>query len=259
MNASTCEVAVVTRDPEFYYEIIKHLKKMRVKYLVLDPNQPIPSNIKIILTTRKEKRKIKFPKVISGKVEEVIDQYKKICRKEFNEIIVGIDPGSKPGIAVLGDGRLLELKRLSSPENIVEYLRELFSKMYAEKKRIKVGRGGGTYKLRIINTLRREFNIDIEEVDESGTTPQAKKKREKDIIAAMFIAVKKGKIIEEKIEITPTKGEIKEIQKKSRIISKNFTISKKLAEKVAKGEIRLEEAIELVKKKKDKNELSSSK
>jgi len=45
--------------------------------------------------------------------------------------------------------------------------------------------------------------------------------------------------------VQPKEGEIREMQRLSRIKSKNITISKELAKKVLIGEISLEKAIEI--------------
>ena len=51
------------------------------------------------------------------------------------------------------------------------------------------------------------------------------------------------------MSVEPREGEIKELQRISRIKSKNITISKELAKKVLMGEMELDEAIEIQRRK----------
>ena len=77
-------------------------------------------------------------------------------------------------------------------------------------------------------------------MDETGTTPA--KGRDADIRAAIRIAHLKGTPIGKQF-ITPSIGEIRSIQDQSRESRGELTISRALAEKVAIGELILEDAI----------------
>jgi len=245
-SASICEVAIITKNPYFYYKVIEELKKAEIEYLTIDFSQKIPAKIKVVITSKEEREKVNFPIVLSGDAREVIEECLRILKpKKYNQLIIGIDPGLRPGIAVLGDGKVVETKKLSSPESIEKTLKDILKRSKAEEIVVRVGRGGGVYQSRILKLLQENFPYKIEIVDERKTTPTNKSKKE--IIAAINIAIKEGRLLKEKIEVSPTKGEIKELQRQSRLLSKEITISRELAEQVAKGDISLEEAIKLMK------------
>jgi hypothetical protein len=91
----------------------------------------------------------------------------------------------------------------------------------------------------------------VEMVDETSTTPYVGSNIHtstvRDIIAAINIARLKGEPVgRSKIEVEPSKGEIRVIQESSRSVSEGrATIPKYLARQVARGEITLDEAIAL--------------
>jgi len=81
----------------------------------------------------------------------------------------------------------------------------------------------------------------VEIVDETSTTlPTA----HNDMLAASSIALTPGKRVSSKLSLEPKEGEIKDVQRKSRIASTDVTISKELAKKVLMGEIDMKKAIE---------------
>lgn len=249
-SASICEVAIITKNPYFYYKVVEELKKAKIEYITLDFAQRIPAKVKVVITSKDEREKINFPCVLAEDAEKVIKKCLKILKpRKYELLIIGIDPGLRPGIAILGDSKVIETIKLTYPEEIETTLKDLLKRIKAEKILIRIGRGGGVYRSRILKLLQKNFPYEIEIVDERRTTPINKSK--KDIIAAINIAIKEGKLLKEKIEISPTKGEIKELQKQSRLLSKNITISKELAEEVAKGKLSLEEAIRLHRKGKE--------
>jgi len=103
--------------------------------------------------------------------------------------------------------------------------------------------------------LGEDFPIIL--VNERGTTPKVggiEISQVQDIVASINIALRDGREVKlgELIHAgEPTKGEIEYIKTRSRELSNGkITISSKLAREVAKGNLTLEEAIEIHKKKK---------
>ena len=161
-------------------------------------------------------------------------------------LIIGIDPGRKPGIAVVGDGRIIETRTLNSPGEVLKCMRDVLAVHSADEVTARVGGGGGIYKLQILKLLQENLRPRTEIVDETSTTPTGKS----NAAAAVNIALKEGRRLYEKIKLSPKPGEIKNLQRESRLLSGNITISKKLAEEVAEGKLSLEEALEIAARKK---------
>ncbi len=232
----------MTDVPLFYYGAVKELKERGVEFLTLALDDEVPSIVGAVLTTEEERDRIDFKEVVST-VNEALRIVNGVTGG-FEALVLGIDPGPKPGFAVLGDGKVIHSELLRSPEDVLEASNRALGTYSGKSVTFRVGRGGGVYKARILKILQENFDTTIEVVDESHTTPMdAGAASLKDIAAAINIAMKQGRLLKQKIEVSPTDGEIKNIQRDSREISGNITINKELAERVAKGEITIDEAI----------------
>lgn len=236
-------IAVITEDFSLYYDLVKELKRANIPFISLSLKDEIPSNVGVVLTSKKEFQFIEFQKKIQvDDVKSAIDKaIKVISGKEwYNYLIIGIDPGERPGIAVVGDGRVVQMIQASKPEEVIEIVKSIVEFHSSKKLMLRIGHGAKTYRNRIINSLLK-LKIPIEIVDETSTT---KRVEMPDVQAAINIALSEGKLIKTRREIRPTEGELRHIQERSRIVSKGaVTISKELAEMVVRGELRIEEAI----------------
>ena len=166
-------------------------------------------------------------------------------KERYNKLIVGIDPGKRPGVAVIGDGEILTTAQVSSPEKVKDVVRRALRSYPSDESIIRIGHGDTTHRNRIINSLSK-FGVKIEISDETRTTRYSDTP---DINAAIDIALKSGVAAKRKYKIKPTEGELRDIQRRSRIESKGrVTISKEEAKMVAKGKLTLEEAIDRAEK-----------
>jgi predicted RNase H-like nuclease (RuvC/YqgF family) len=113
-------IAVVTVSGKAYYLIVNELRKRNIPFLSLTPNESIPVEVKVVLTTEKEKHLINHEKVLvyneDVDVEAMIDnavqtaQGKEGCEK----LVIGVDPGEALGLAVLADGKVIKTETFSS-------------------------------------------------------------------------------------------------------------------------------------------------
>ncbi len=247
-------IAVLTEIPRMYYLFEKELKRKKLEFYSLTFRDRIPGNVRVVLTSEKEAGRVDFHCVVAANERNVGIAVEKAysisrgLREHYNELTVGIDPGEKPGLAVVGDGSVVHVARLSSPEDVKSAIEDILRIYSCDRLRVKVGNGGGVYGHRLLKVLQDNFSFEIEVVDEHATTPSLGKNESReirDIIAAINIALKHGSRLTERVEVKPTPGEIKNIQKHSRQRSGNITISRSLAERVAKGELTMDRAIEL--------------
>ncbi len=235
-------IGVLTENFSVYYDLIKNLKKKDIAFESLSFDKKIPSRIGVIITTKEEGDRFKFRRKVfaAENAEETVQEALKVLsgKEKYSNLIIGIDPGERPGVAVVGDDEIIQRVQAETPEEVKGVIEHIFKDHHSENRRIRIGNGAKIFRDRTINAIT-DFNVPIEIVDESGTT----KRMDTDIEAAIEIAFTRGKEISFSPEIKPTHGEIRRIQDESRIISDSITISEKLAEKVAKGEIGLKEAI----------------
>ncbi|MCK5561366.1 MAG: hypothetical protein KAJ51_12255 [Thermoplasmata archaeon] len=253
-------IAIITENFSVYYDLVKALKSRELAFISLTFKDFIPSNVGVVITTTPESRQIEFQNKIhidleltdleqgiQNAINEAMKQLGGFTR--FRILTVGIDPGKRPGIAVIGDSELINVFQVQAPEKVMPKLKQILDTYPSDNKRIRIGHGAPTARNRIINSLF-ELKIPIEIVDETSTTKSVQRKSGgpdlSDIKAAISIAFTPGTIIKSKYEVKPTAGELREIQRVSRLESGGtVTISKQLAEKVAKGELDLKTAIEL--------------
>ncbi len=233
----------MTANFRFFYELVQLLKEQGEPFITLDIDDPIPSNVGVIITSDEEARRIRFGKVVAGKQPVVAVSVAKSLLKggeNLQTIVIGIDPGSRPGVALIGDGRVLTADTVQSPEKVADIIDRLLRAFEYNRVVAKVGHGDKTNRNRIIRAI---WNLvdDVEIVDETSTT---RRTEEPDADAAVSIALSSGYRLPFPPEVSPTPGEIKDIQRLSRIESQGrVTISSTLAEAVARGELTLVEAL----------------
>ena len=237
-------IAVATDNFEFYYDVVKELKQRDIPFVSISPTDPIPENIGVILTTEKEADGIEFPKVIpvSEDIRKGIRQALSGLsgRDSFQKMIVGIDPGEKPGVALVGDGKILETVYAESPEDVRDIIDKYVDAYEFHEMIVRIGHGDKTNRNRTINSLAgicaRIEIVNEEDTTHGGFLP--------DLTSAKEISITTGKSVEGHFEVEATEGEKREIQRRSRLESEGkITISKDLAKKVVEGEIDLKEAI----------------
>jgi len=237
-------IGVMTEDFNFFYDIVQILKRNGESFISLGMEDPIPLSVGVIITSKREKGSVDFPKVVTSKdPQKAFNLAVSILRggESFEEAVVGIDPGLRPGIAVIADGKLIVKKVVRSPERVADEISEMASYMGFSRLRVRIGHGDPTNRNRTICAIWDMVDM-IEIVDETSTTTRAEYP---DAEAALSIAQTGGQQLMERPTICPTDGEIREIQRLSRIESGGrLTISCELARAVAKGIISLQEAID---------------
>jgi len=240
-------IGLLTSNFSLYHDVIDILRRREIPFISLDFSNQIPSEVDIIITSEEDAGIIDFDKKIvcreNCNLETLIDKAEMMCYGENIKIIFGIDPGDNIGIAIFGNEKFIRSFVAKSPEQASEFIKEYMEEMDANEVIVRIGNGARLVRNRIINFLINE-NLKIEIVDES-TIPCM----DDDALDAFKIAMAKGNEIKRGFSVEPKEGEIREMQRLSRIKSKNITISKKLAKKVLTGEIALEDAIEMQKNK----------
>jgi hypothetical protein len=210
----------------------------------------IPRRIGVILTSKQEQGLFNSDKIV------VVNEYvsinhaldialQRLTGKElYAQVLIGIDPGERPGVAVIGDDIVLQKDQVSSPETVLDYVNRTLEIYPAKEILVRIGHGSLIIRNRIINSLIT-LRIPIEIVDETNTSRSVlSRHRERDGAAAAAIALLNGGKVQTKLPLEPTRGAIKNIQKKSRDLTEGrFTISEKVAIEVLQGNLSLQEAI----------------
>jgi hypothetical protein len=240
-------VALVTRDPALYAELAGVLRERRIPSVSLVPGERIPDRAAAVLTTPAEAPQIRHPNVVAVPPEgdrtalwAVVQA--SLSAADASELILGIDPGPRPGFAVLlGDARVAA-GNVETPEEVVRLGHQLQRAFAGRSVRIRVGSGDRPSRDRILNALHGAHQR-IELVNEAGTTPRGRR-RPRDPAAATAIARTEGRPVSGRIPLSITPGEIANLQRLSREHSGGqLTISRSAADRVLRGEITIGEAI----------------
>lgn len=243
-----------TTDFSVYYDLVQALRARGVPFVPLAPGDPVPLHVGVVVTTPREALLVDHPLVVPFSTpEETIAEALRLLHAPgpFRTCVIGIDPGERPGVAVLADGRVLRLVHALTPESVQEVVRSVVGVLPAERFIVRIGNGAPTFRDRILGTIG-DVDATIELVDERRSTPHDYgTPAERDTGAATNIALTPGAplALSDLRPARPTPGELRDIQRKSRIASGDLTITRALARNVALGRLTLDAAIDAMRQK----------
>jgi len=198
------KIAIATVSGKAYYLLVNELKKKGLDFLSLTPQESVPIDIEVVITTAAERHFIKHPKVLVYKNEanpsEVVNEAVRTLQgKESREtVVVGVDPGKTFGLAVLSDGNVLETVTCSSIEETVNTTVNTLAKLQAAAHVVKVGNGAPSVAAELLSLLDETLPKDvvIEVVSEAGTSrfvgETLHKRGLRDALSAVKIAERRG-------------------------------------------------------------------
>ena len=247
-------IVVATDDFRLYHEAVTALRERGVTFTTIEPDDDLPDQASVVITGVDDTRAAADPEAdpapgAAAEIEHVtadpddirpaIESALSILRGGDDRRIIGVDPGTRPGVAILEGQRVISAFQLPVAEAVETIQQECDS---ATNPLVRVGDGARLQSAQIINELS---DVDIELVDETGTTPYlgSGARGMGDVIAAINIARLSGEPIERR-EIEPTPGELQRIKNESRAQSNgDRTIPRRLARRVATGELTVQEAL----------------
>jgi len=237
-------IVVATEEFEVYHDVVTELRERAIPFTTVEPEGAVPAKASAVLTAAGESPELdaELP-VVEAEPDaprEAIEEAITLLRGGGGRRIVGIDPGEQPGVAVL-EGDVVVATFQVTPEEVPELVRRETAD--AADPLVRIGDGARLIGAKIIDDIEE---VPVELVDETGTTPYlgVGARGVGDILAAVNIARLEGERVESR-EITPTEGELKRIQERSREESAtNRTIGADLARRVARGELTIREALD---------------
>lgn len=235
-------IVVATDDFAVYHDVVGALRERQVTFTTIEPDEDLPAGASAVIIGPGEARESSVPVVEAtrGEGRAAVEEALGAIRGTDGRVVVGIDPGVEPGIAVLVEDSLVAAFQVPLEEAAAVVEREIEG---AEDPVVRIGDGARLRGSRVIDDLG---DVRIELVDETGTTPYlgSGARGMGDVLAAVNIARRSGEPIEGRT-IEPTDGELRVIQDRSRRVSEeNRTIPLELARAVATGDLTLEEALE---------------
>lgn len=240
-------IALATQDFAAYLDLSRHLRSEGIAFESLTPGAPIPGEIQVVITTADERSDIEHEHVVTYTTPQAtIEDAMRVMRglEDVDQLVIGVDPGERPGVAIIADGHVLSSRQTTNPERVVEVVSSIAGRYEGADVVVRVGHGAQTRRDRIVNGLLAGGFV-VELVDEGGSSPPRQRLAgERDKVAARVIGMTAGEPVHSQRQIEVPPGEIRDIQRRSRLASDGeVTISKTLAGKVAQGAISLAEAV----------------
>ena len=184
-------IGILTEDSRLFFDLVKVLKARKLEFRSLEFDSSINFDIGVVLTSEEELASINFqPNIaVPDAYQGVRMAIQALCSEEkFKEIIIGIDPGKYPGIAVLANGEIIESLQANSMSQCTKIVADMLEVYCYERSRLRIGHGAPESRDQIINKVSQLFSV-VEIVDESSTTKHTKTP---DIDAAIAIAKSSG-------------------------------------------------------------------
>jgi len=200
------KIAVVTASGKAYYRLVSELKRKRVPFIIVNPGETLPLNVEVAITTESEKSGVHCSTILTydevADPSTIIEEALRVIRGKhrYESLVVGIDPGKDFGIAVIGDGAVLETESVSGGEDAAVEVLRVMEQLEGDRRVVKIGDGADEYRSRLITILDRELplDVDIESVEEGGTTRNittSGRRGFRDASSAIKISMRRGRKI----------------------------------------------------------------
>lgn len=235
-------IVVGTEDFELYHGVVTELRDRGVNFTTVEPGDDLPEGTTVLVTAEAEEWRPDGVDVVRADPDDprrAVEEVVVILRGGEGRTVVGIDPGERPGIAVLSGDTVVAAFQVPATEAAREVRGEVED---AVDPVVRIGDGARLVGTRIIDDLE---DVPVELVDETGTTPYlgTGARGMGDVLAAVNIARLDGDEVETR-DITPTSGELQRIKDRSREASEtNRAIDEELARQVAVGDLSIDEAL----------------
>ena len=203
------KITVATVRGRPYYNITCALRLMELQFDSLSPEEAAVSNAKVIITTQDEAGIVNKKGIVM--IDTELEKYPAIAKAKIlrsimgervvdDQLIIGIDPGSRIGIsAIYLHHEIASAVVESSPQDAISHVAAMLGGIESRKKVVKIGDGNITMAIQIARMLKMKFrdSVSIEIVDEHGTSlPQntdANRRGVRDRSSARAIAFRSGK------------------------------------------------------------------
>jgi hypothetical protein len=202
------KVAVATVKGKAYFLIVNELREQGIPFVNLVPGDPLPSEVKVVITTEREKHLVNHEKILilpdDGEMDNFVGEVKRILqgKEAYEKIIAGVDPGGAIGLAIIADGKVIEENNCFSTHELVECIVKTLKNVNFSLTDVSVKIGNGVPIFQeIVENLDNDLpqQVAIEVVNEKGTNQPLKKagrsRKIRHISSAIRIAARTGYIV----------------------------------------------------------------
>lgn len=163
-------IGVFTSDFKFYHDVIKLLKEWNLPFLSVESSDSIPDDVNVILSSSKDDFELdRQVKSNDSKQALRMSLSRLLLKDSFDSLVIGIDPGPYPGLAVFADDILTEAFECASLNLISSEVGSIVSSYYFNDLEIKIGNGDAPNRDTIIRSLE-DIDLPVRIVDEKNTS-----------------------------------------------------------------------------------------
>ena len=197
-------IGVATTYGKPYFKFVNSLKELELQFDSFLPEDIPKYTGNIIFTTKNE-----APKDISTPMlfEDIFEKHSTVItglilqKLEFNfekeELVIGVDPGSRIGLSIFYYGVEIESSLHSSIDGLVSHIITILAELKAKRKIVKIGNGNMLIAKEIGNMLNLKFcsSFELEFVDERKTSLKIKnynQRGKRDRLSAKYISQRQG-------------------------------------------------------------------
>lgn len=240
-------IVVATADFEVYHGVVNELRERGVTFTTVaaDDEGPLPDGARAVVVGPDEDLAAEGAEVVRADPEDprgAVEDALRVLRGDGDRTVVGVDPGDRPGVAVLSGDTVVAAFAVPLADVAAVVRGELADAEDADPL-VRVGDGARLQGAQIIDGLPDDVRVEL--VDETGTTPYLGQgaRGMGDVLAAVNIAHIAGEPVDSR-DVEPTAGEIRVVKERSREVSaENRALTDALARRVALGELSVEEAL----------------
>jgi hypothetical protein len=237
-------IVVATADFELYHDVVGDLRDRGVSFTTVEPGGPFPEDAEVLIVSPSDEvdppADAETVVAAADESRRAVDEAVEILRGGGGRTVVGVDPGTRPGVAILSGETVVAAFHVPLADAVETIRREVAD---VPDPVVRVGDGARIQGAQIVNELD---GVTVELVDETGTTPYlgTGARGMGDVLAAVNIARREGEVVDSR-DVEPTAGELQRIKDRSRHESEdNRTIDEGLARRVAAGELTIDEALD---------------
>jgi len=202
------KIAVATVSGKAFYLLVKELKRRKVDFISIRPDEQVPPDVNVVITTPEEQAQIDHLNiVVLGKSDDptlIVDEALRLSQGKslYEEVVVGLDPGKVLGVALIADGELLETRSCQTLKHASDTVVKILNRFPASRRIVRVGSGVMPEALELTQRLDRVLPPDvvIELVPEDGTShisvKEANRIGGRDAASAARIAERRGRPID---------------------------------------------------------------
>jgi hypothetical protein len=266
-----------------YYFIVGFFKSRRIPVQSLTLEDEIPSDVRLLITTEKEEPQVKKRYgTISRKIlrifgvqgedqdhinNQLIRNLALLLVGKWDEVILGVDPGVRFGLAVSINGQVIESKEIVGSEPAASLAYQMIQPYLSDRIKVRIGNGILLFVRMFLRALISNpfFHLEVELVDEKKSSTLGRlaqgRSTHSDQAAARIIAHTPGKKIDP-VLWTPTiqEHDIKQLQQMSRSITQGkYKLPHDLAKEVALEKYSLAQALDVMIEREEQKETAPNK